>query len=346
MGGWKGSDRRTIDCHFHWLPRPFFESYCRRASGPRAERTERGYRLFWNPNGEALSAETPSPVWFDLEEELAYLDGLRSGMGAICSLGPFADYFSYLPPAEGREAAMLWNELMAEAQQQYPGRFWAMAAVSLADPDVAIETVEHAINRLGLVGVSLPSSVGRDGRIDAEHLEPFYRRVEELGVPVMVHPNDSVFPEILSGYNGAMYLSLGRVVDVSVAAYRLVLSGIMERYPGLKVYVSHTIGALPYQAGRLDKNSGAAGLPRPPSEYVRRMFTDTVSPHAPGVKFALDYFPAKHVMYGSDYPCWDPARALQILDEIDLTEEERESLLGKNAAEFFGITARAATGLP
>src|SRR5450756_2430828 len=85
---------------------------------------------------------------------------------------------------------------------------------------------------------------------------------------------DVAFDEILEGYNGALYNSLGRVIDVSVAAYRLVLSGIMERHPNLKVFMSHAGGALPYQSGRMDKNSKAAGLPRPPSTYIKRMYTD------------------------------------------------------------------------
>src|SRR5437879_169043 len=135
------------------------------------------------------------------------------------------------------------------------------------------------VNSLGLIGVNLPGSIGADPRIDAERLEPFYARVEELGLPLFLHPTDAVFVDMLEGYDGALHLSLGRVVEVSVAAMRLVLSGLMERHPKLKIVMSHTGGALPYQSGRMDKNSGAAKLPRPVSDYLRRMYTDTVTPH-------------------------------------------------------------------
>ena len=87
--------------------------------------------------------------------------------------------------------------------------------------------------------------------LDAERLEPFYARVAELGVPLFLHPTDAVFQDILEGYNGALHLSLGRVIEVSVAASRLILSGLMERHPNLKVVLSHTGGALPYQSGRM-----------------------------------------------------------------------------------------------
>ncbi len=125
--------------------------------------------------------------------------------------------------------------------------------------------------------------------------------------------------DLLEGYGGALHLSLGRVIEVSVAASRLVLSGIMERHPDLKIVMSHTGGALPYQSGRMDKNTKNAKLPRPPATYLKRMYTDTVSPHAAGMKFAIEYYGIDHVMYGTDYPCWDPATALALIDELELS---------------------------
>ena len=102
---------------------------------------------------------------------------------------------------------------MAGAQRKYPGRVWASAAVPLVDTRIAIEVLDDAVNRLGLMGVNLPGSIGSDARIDAERLEPFYARVEELGLPLFLHPTDAVFVDMLDGYDGALHLSLGRVVE-------------------------------------------------------------------------------------------------------------------------------------
>jgi aminocarboxymuconate-semialdehyde decarboxylase len=179
--------------------------------------------------------------------------------------------------------------------------------------------------------------VGADPRIDADRLEPFYARVAELGVPLLLHPTDAVFSDMLDGYNGALHLSLGRVVEVSVAAMRLVFSGLMERHPTLKVVMSHTGGALPYQSGRMDKNGKGARLPHPPSTYIRRMHTDTVSPHSAGIKFAVDYYGIDHVMYGSDYPCWTPADALRLFQEIGLSAADQQRVLSDNARKLFGL---------
>ena len=100
----------------------------------------------------------------------------------------------------------------------------------------------------------------------------------------------------------------------------------MDRHEGLKVVMSHTGGALPYQSGRMDKNTKAAKLPKPASTYLKRMFTDTVSPHAPGMRFAIDYYGIDNVMYGTDYPCWEPAACLALLDELKLSEADKKKI--------------------
>jgi aminocarboxymuconate-semialdehyde decarboxylase len=202
--------------------------------------------------------------------------------------------------------------------------------------------LDHAINTLGLYGANLPGSVGTDARIDAERLWPFYERAQELDVPLFLHPTDAIFTDILEGYNDTLHFSLGRVIEVSVGAARLVLSGLMEHCQDLKIVMSHTGGALPYQSGRMDKNTKAAKLPRPASEYLHRMYTDTVSPHAAGIKFAIDYYGIDNVMYGSDYPCWEPAEALRLINDIDLTDEQKQKLFVDNVKRIFNLNDRIA----
>ena len=325
-----------IDSHFHWWPRSVFDKLCARKDYPRAVVNGRGGYDYIRRAGSGQHLNSWAE-WFDLDRQLEYMDGLGHRVDVVCSIGPFSVAFSDMPVEEGREYALMWNEEMASAQRKYPGRLWASAAVPLQDTRVAIEVVDDAVNRLGLMGVNVPGSVGADPRIDAERLEPFYAHVEKLGLPIFLHPTDVIFQDMLEGYNGALHLSLGRVIEVSVAAMRLILSGMMERHPNLKVVMSHTGGALPYQAGRMDKNSTAAGLPKPVSTYIKRMFTDTVSPHAAGIKFAIDYYGIDNVMYGTDYPCWDPAACLRLLDQIELAEADRRKLFYDNARRILGL---------
>jgi aminocarboxymuconate-semialdehyde decarboxylase len=68
------------------------------------------------------------------------------------------------------------------------------------------------------------------------------------------------------------------------------------------------------------------------------MYTDTVSPHALGVKFAVDYYGVDNVLYGSDYPCWNPTDALRVFEEAGLSEKDAEQVLFHNVRRLFGIT--------
>jgi len=325
-----------IDSHFHYWPRSVFEKLCKRADLPKASVNDRGgYTCELMAGGDYVLQSWGA--WYDLDAQFAHMDGLGHKVDVVSSIGPFSVFFSALPVEEGRDFAIAWNEEMAAAQRKHPGRFWGSAAIPMRDTRVALEVLEDAVGRLGLMGVNLPGSVGADARIDAERLEPYYARVEELGLPMFLHPTDAVFNALLDGYNGALHLSLGRVIEVSVAASRLILSGLMERHPALKVVLSHTGGALPYQSGRMDKNTKAAKLPRPVSEYMKRMYTDTVSPHSAGMKFAIEYYGVDHVMYGTDYPCWDPATCLALLEEIGLNAADRQKIFHDNARRILGL---------
>lgn len=327
---------KIIDSHFHWWPRSIFEAMIKREDYPKAFVNKRGGYTYHGANNRRGTVSSWTE-WFDLDDQLAYMDSLGHDISVVCSIGPLAVYFSELPAEEGRDAALAWNEEMAWAQRRYPGRVWASAAIPLVDTKIAMDVLDDAVNRLGLMGVNLPGSVGKEGMIDDERLEPFYSRVEELGLPMFLHPTDAVFADLLQGYNDALHLSLGRVMEVSAAASRLILSGLMDRHPELKIVMSHTGGALPYQSGRMDKNSKTAGLPKPVSHYLHRMFTDTVSPHSAGMKFAIEYFGVDNVMYGTDYPCWDPAVCLKLLDEIEMTPAVKQKIFNDNAVRILGL---------
>ena len=325
-----------IESHFHTWPRAVFETLCKKTAYPRAEPDGKGGYNYYR-SADCRYVLRIEPIWFDLDEQFKYMDSLGHNVSAVGSIGPFSVHFSDVPTAEGREASIQWNEELAAMARAHPGRLWTTAAVPLTDTATAIEVLDDAVLRLGHVGVNLPGSVGEDPRVDHERLEPFYDRVEELDIPLFLHPTDVLFDDWAENYGGALHRSLGRIVEASAAGARLIFSGIMERHPNLKVFMSHTGGALPYQAGRLDKNGTGAKLPELPSTYLKRMYTDLVSPHTAGMKFAIEFFGADHVMYGTDYPCWDSALGYKLFSAIDLSDADREMVLSGAARKFMKL---------
>jgi aminocarboxymuconate-semialdehyde decarboxylase len=328
---------RVIDSHYHWYPRAHFERLAARADYPRAVRDGEGYRYYFN-NGRSY---VPLPaVWFDLDAGLAVSDATGHDVTVVATTGVLAGLLDQLPLAAAAEFAADYNEQLAQAQRAYPGRFFGTAAVPLGDTGEAVALLEHAVTELGLIGVNLPPVTSGAETIDSPRLEPFYDRVEELGVPLIVHPTDLVFDEVLAGYDTGIQRSLGRLIDSSVTVLRLIFSGVMERHPGLKVMHTHGGGVLPYQAGRIDKNARIKGLPELPSVYLRRTYVDTVAPQELTIRAAVEFYGADHVIYGTDYPCWSPRAAVAVVDGAGLSEADTARVLRDNAAGLLGIGAK------
>jgi aminocarboxymuconate-semialdehyde decarboxylase len=330
---------RVVDSHFHWYPRSHFEKLAARDGYPRAVRDGDGYRYYFN-NGRSY---VPLPaVWFDLDAGLAASDAIGHDVTLVATTGVLAGALDQLPLATALELAADYNERLAEAQRARPGRFYGTAAIPLADTAEAVALAEHAVTELGLRAVNLPPATSGGEPIDAPRLEPFYGRVAELGVPLIVHPTDLVFDEILAGYDTGLQRSLGRLMDSSVTVLRLIYSGIMERHPTLKVVHTHAGGLLPYQAGRIDKNARIKGLPELPSTYLKRTFVDIVAPQELTIRAALEFYGAGHVLYGTDYPCWSPKAAMAVLGGAGLGEPDTARVLRENAEEVLGIRAGSA----
>ena len=118
---------------------------------------------------------------------------------------------------------------------------------------------------------------------------------------------------MLDGYDGALHLSLGRVIEVSVAAIaaRALRHDGAASEPQGRAVAHRRRAALPVRPHGQEHQGREAAASRP-APIMKRMYTDTVSPHSAGMKFAIDYYGIDHVMYGTDYPCWDPATCLRL----------------------------------
>jgi aminocarboxymuconate-semialdehyde decarboxylase len=317
----------VVDSHFHWFPRTHLEQMAKRTEQPRTERQGDGFLYRFN---EGRSDTFVGPEWMDLDW------GLETSAAAtgpdtvvVCTTGVLTGLLDQMPAAEAFQVAYDYNEEMAAAQRAYPGRFFGTAMIPLHDTDEAVRLLDQAISTSDLRGVNL-GPMTADGPIDTPRLEPFYARVAELGVPLIVHPTDIQFGPILTGYDSAMQNTIGRVLDSSVTVLRLIYSGIMERHPELQVLHTHAGGLLPYQAGRLDKN-GPKSLPNRPSYYLKRTYVDTVAPQALTVSTALAFYGPDHVLYGTDQPCWKSAAAVAVIDEVELEPEDYERVMWGNS---------------
>lgn len=324
---------KIVDSHFHWLPPVYFELLERRNAFPIAAREGKGYRYWRDDKG---GSAVLGPSWIDLDHQFAELDALGHEMSVVDTMGVPATHIASLPLGEAKEVAHAVNEAMAEAQRRHPGRFFGTAVLPFQEVDTALAMLGPAVEKLGLRGVNLPTTVG-EVLIDDPRFEPLWERVAALDVPVFIHAADTMFgPMLFEGHGGAVQLSVGRIFESSTAVLRLVLAGVLERHPSLKLVLFHAGGVLPALSGRLDKNAHVAGLPLPPSDYVRRIHTDTVSPHFHALAMAYDFFGEDHVFYGSDYPCWSLADAIAVAERLDLDAPRKAKLFHRNILNLMG----------
>jgi aminocarboxymuconate-semialdehyde decarboxylase len=319
-----------VDSHIHWFPHAFYEFLSKRSEEPRTVRKGNTWDYEFGNRSVAMW-----PEWFDLDMQWETQAKTGMEMTLVTSMGVHSD-LEGLPADEAREAARIVNEEWSAKQRQHPGRFFGIAGVPLVDTQMAIDELDHAITKLDLRGVSIPGSIDGDG-LDAPRLEDFWARVEELGVPMFIHPTDGAFLDHLGDRN--IHLSIGRMVDSSVGVLRLILSGVLDRHPDLKIVHFHCGGVLPYTTGRLDKNIRSQTLTAKPSEYVKRLWVDTAQPHTLTIDMARRYYGADRVFYGSDNPCWNPMAALEACNALDLTEEERVALLDTNVRDVVDMRA-------
>ena len=135
---------------------------------------------------------------------------------------------------------------------------------------------------------------------------------------------------------------VGLMIDYSFAMLRLILSGILERYPNLKVIQPHAGGVLPYLWGRVQSQTevmkrGIENITQSPSMYYQRVYFDMVSPSALVMKFIYDFAGADRLLFGGDHPRVDIGVFNKLIEEMDIPEEDRNKIFGLNAQKLFKI---------
>ena len=268
------------------------------------------------------------------------------GLGAQI-IGPWMDAVGdSLPPEPHRAWSRRFNEELAGLCSEQGGQLAGLATLSLQSPEVAARELEHAVRELGLVGAMLGTDIaGVD--LAREALAPLWEAAVSLDVPIVLHPT---FRGPGSGLNPRSYVNLyGRTVDTTYTATRLIVAGVFDRFPSLKLLLVHGGGFLPYQALRLDtcfRNGDLRGsvereapLERGlPSAYLSCFCYDTALLSVPAARMLVETVGAEKVLLGTDYPfpIADEGAAERMTDAY-LDPATRELVLGGNAQRLFRI---------
>ena len=319
-----------IDCQSHVSSEEFLSILERRKESPCIVREGENRILIVNEWRRRVP-----PNLTDIGAKLAYMDRAGIAMSAISMNDPGPELFG----KDSAAMAVLLNDFIAETVRNHPTRFFGLASLPFDTPDSMLKEFDRATGELGLKGILLFSNL--NGHFpDEEPYRPLFAEAERRGVPILLHPARPMTLDVTRAYD--MSTMIGMLFDTTVALLRLILSGVLEEHPNLKLVCPHVGGTLPYLIGRIDYQTmvmkrGTEHIRRAPSEYLKRIWFDSVTQIGLAIRYAVDFAGADKLLFASDHPWVQAQPIIEAIDSANLTAEQRAKVYAGNARELFGL---------
>jgi aminocarboxymuconate-semialdehyde decarboxylase len=325
---------RVVDFHNHYYPPRYLESL--KAGSSRIKVTMDGEGNPW------LHYPGDYNIAVRGHRDLAYRRGVLDEHGVNTQVITLTTPGTHVEePRHAVRLASLVNDEFREGMDQYPGRFVGLATLPLNDPAASVTELERACRDLGMRGAMLFSNINGVALSDSRFW-PLYELANDLDAVLYIHPTNPVSIEGMQQY--WLMPLVGFLFDTTLAAASLVFSGIPQRFPRIRWVLTHMGGAIPYLSERLDRGFRAfrecrAHIERPPSDYLRQFYYDTVNFDANAIELAIAFAGVEHILAGSDYPhqIGSIPLMLESLERVSDKDASRTQILGQNAARLLRL---------
>lgn len=285
---------------------------------------------------------------FDIEaKRLPYMDDSGITMQVLSYTSPISDK---VPVNEAVALSRRANDILADITRKYPSRFAAFATLPMADPIAAADELERCVKDYHFCG-ALVAGQYQGHFYDEPQFFPIFSKAAELDVPVYFHPaliakavQDHYFTSpswsvIVAGQFASA--GFGWHMDVGIHVVRMIMSGIFDKLPGLKIISGHWGELIPAFLERMDYmfTSDITGLKKSISQYYKENVY--ITPSGIFSSMQLDYMVrlmgAEHILYAIDYPYLQPKNAYDFLDKSSLTQDQKELIAHKNAERILHL---------
>lgn len=275
------------------------------------------------------------PKHTDIDAKLAEMDAVGIQLTALSINDPGPELFG----SEGPAIARLVHDFVAEATRKHPSRFFGLMTLPLQHMRASLDEADRCRSKLGMKGILLYSNINGEFP-DEPKYRPLFEFAQDANLPILLHPAYPLTYQQTRGYE--MAAGLGLMFDTTIALARLILSGVLDEYPRLKLVCPHVGGALPYLVGRIDHQTmvlkrGADRLRKAPSEYLKQVWFDTVSPLALAIRYGIEFAGAGKMLFSSDHPWVDPRLILGLLRGLKLPAADEARVLSGNAKALFSL---------
>jgi aminocarboxymuconate-semialdehyde decarboxylase len=323
----KGKKARVIDAHAHC----FFQA---------------GLDLMGSEAASILPPVKGVPEHF-----LQQADPLKARLEAMDQMGVDMQVLSINPfwYKKDRETAQaickVHNESFAELVASHPRRFAAFASIAMQFPELAVQQLEEAVKKYGLVGAAIGGSVAGHDFCHPEY-HPVLAKAQELGVTLFIHPQST--PELAHRFKGNGWLAnvIGNPLDTTIALEKLIFEGVFDKFPQLKIFAAHGGGYLGSYAPRMDRSCDVSPqncnpdivLKKKPSEYIRQIYMDALVFTPEALRHLAVEVGTQQIMLGTDHPIpWEEQPVRHVMATPELSDDDRLAILGENAIRVLGL---------
>lgn len=325
-----------VDVHNHFYPPAYLDALRDGQGSVRVTHDAEGNPLIHYPGDYNVAVQGHRDIAY--REEVLEKHGVDKQLITLTTPGTHVE-----ERARAVRLAQLVNDSFAEIVSSRR-RFAALATLPLNDPAASAQELERAVRELGMPGAMLFGNVN-GAALAEERFWPIYERANELDAVLYIHPTSPAGVEVMTSY--WLMPLVGFLFDTTLAAAHLVFAGVPERFPRIRWVLGHLGGAIPYLAERLDRGYHAfrecrAHIERTPSQILKdRFYYDTVNFDPDALDLAVRFAGAQHILAGSDYPhqIGSIPGMLQSISALQAPEEDRNDILGGNAARLFRLAS-------